>query len=78
MPEFLLRFRREFPDEAALLFPGVYANDYYSPFTPYGQQLLAQALQAAFDRRETGKSIPSLVFCLTHLLDLIQEGTPLS
>ncbi|MCR4877061.1 MAG: hypothetical protein K5922_07810 [Clostridiales bacterium] len=78
MPEFLLRFRREFPDEAALLFPGVYANDYYSPFTPYGQQLLAQALQAAFDRRETGKPIPSLVFCLTHLLDLIQEGTPLS
>ncbi len=74
IPEFLLRFRKEFPGEAALLFPGVYANDYYAPFTPYGQQLLIQALQAAFERREAGKPFPALVACLSDLLEMIQEG----
>ena len=77
IPEFLLRFRREFPAEAALLFPGVYADDYFSPFTPYGQQLISHALQAAFDRSEAGKPFPALVSCLTHLLELIQEGNAL-
>ena len=74
MPEFLLRFRREFPGEAALLFPGVYANDFYEPFTPWGHQVIAQALQAAFGDRETGRPYPALIACLTHLLDMIQEG----
>jgi hypothetical protein len=60
MPEFLLRFRREFPGEAAILFPGVYANDYYAPFTPYGQQLLVQAVQAAFGGQEPGRPFPAL------------------
>ena len=79
LPEFLLRFRREFPTEAALLFPGVYTNDYYSPFTPYGQQLLPQALQASFERPEAvGKPFPALIACLNHLLEMIQEGYPLS
>ena len=77
MPEFLLRFRREYPEEAALLFPGVFANDYVAPFTPYGQQRLGEALQAVFDRREPGRPFPALVSCLSHLLTLIQEGGPL-
>ena len=74
LPEFLLRFRREFPGEAALLFPGLYANDYYEPFTPWGRQVIAQALQAAFGDRESGRPYPALIACLTHLLDMIQEG----
>ena len=74
IPEFLLRFLREFPAEAALLFPGVYANDYFSPFTPYGQELISQALQAAFGRREPGKPFPALIACLNNLLEMIQEG----
>ncbi len=77
MPEFLLRFRRDFPAEAAMLFPGVYANDPFAPFTPYGQQLLGQALQAAFGRRETGRPYPALVSCLHLMLEMIQEGTVL-
>ena len=77
MPEFLLRFRREFPQEAELLFPGVFANDYYAPFTPFGGELLSQALQAAFGQREAGRPFPALVSCLTHLLTMIQEGGPL-
>ena len=76
MPEFLLRFRREFPQEAELLFPGLYANDYFTPFTPFGQQMLSQALQAAFGHREAGTPFPGLVSCLTHLLTMIREGGP--
>ncbi|MBP3720378.1 MAG: hypothetical protein J6J41_03500, partial [Clostridia bacterium] len=76
MPEFLLRFRREFPEEAALLFPGVYANDYYTPFTPYGQLMLSQALQAAFGGRDIVRPFPALVSCLNHLLEMIQEMPP--
>ena len=76
MPEFLLRFRREFPEEAQLLFPGLYANDYYSPFTPYGQQLLMQALQAAFGGREAGRPFDGLSAFLSHLMEMIQEVRP--
>ena len=57
--------------------PGVFANDYVAPFTPYGQQRLGEALQAVFDRREPGRPFPALVSCLSHLLTLIQEGGPL-
>ena len=74
MPEFLLRFRREFPAEAAQLFPGVYANDYYAPFTPYGRQLLVQALQDAFGAQEPGRPFPALAACLHQMNELIQEG----
>ena len=74
IPEFLLRFRREFPEEAAVLLPGIYSQDFYAPFSPLGQQLISQALQAAFDRRETGRPFPALAACLNHLLDMIQEG----
>lgn len=74
MPEFLLRFRREFPAEAALLFPGMYANDAFEPFTPFGRQLLSQAMQIALGDRETGRPYPALIACLTHLLEILREG----
>ena len=73
MPEFLLRFRREFPGEAALLFPGLYAADFTAPFSPHGTELLAQSLQASFGDREAGRPYPALIACLSHLLDMIQE-----
>ena len=63
-------------EESALLFPGVYANDYYTPFTPYGQLMLSQALQAAFGGRDIVRPFPALVSCLNHLLEMIQEMPP--
>lgn len=74
LPEFLLRFRREFPEEAGMLFPGLYAADPFAPLTPFGLQLIAQALQASFDARDPGRPFPALAACLGHLLDMIQEG----
>jgi len=72
IPEFLIRFRREFPDEAALLFPGIYANDFYSPFSPYGQQLITQALQSSM--QDSYQPYSSLTACLRDLLDMLEEG----
>ena len=77
MPEFLVRFRREFPAEAALLFPGVYAAEGTDPFTPFGRQLLSQAIQAALGGRETGRPYPALIASLTHLMEMLREGIPL-
>ena len=75
LPEFLLRFRREFPGEAQLLFPGIYAADYYDPFTPAGRQMLAHAVHSAFGDREIGRPYPALIACLNHMMEMIREGT---
>jgi hypothetical protein len=74
MPEFMARFRREFPLEAALLFPGVYADDFYAPFTSFGQQLIAQTLRNVYADRETGRPYQALNDCLNQMMEMIQEG----
>ena len=74
MPEFLARFRREFPLEAALLFPGVYADDFYAPFTSFGQQLIAQTLRNVYADRETGRPYQALNDCLNQMMEMMQEG----
>ena len=75
LPEFLVRFRREFPQEAALLFPGLYANDYYDPFTPFGRQAILQAGQAAFaGRGEAPRPYSALSAFPGLLMDILREG----
>ncbi len=74
LPEFLLRFRKEFPQEALLLFPTLYANDLYAPFTPWGLQLMDEALRASFPPQDMKNPRPysSLAACITTLLELSQ------
>ena len=48
LPEFLLRFRREFPMSAETLFPGFFRNDYYHPFTERGESLLLSSIDQTF------------------------------
>ena len=79
LPEFLNRFRREFPLEAELLFPNLYTNDPYTPFTPLGLQALQQSLQSAFGGGENLKPFTALAACLGNLLEIFrgpdsQEG----
>lgn len=77
MPEFFARFFREFPCEAGLLFPGVFAADPGGPLTPYGRMMISQAVQSAFGGRESGRPYPALTACLNHLLNMIQEDNAL-
>ena len=74
MPEFLLRFRREFPAEAELLFPGLYSPDFSMPFTPAGQNVVYQALRETAGQREAGQPYQALTACLNLILDMTQEG----
>lgn len=48
LPEFLLRFLREFPAEALLLFPDLYGSHPLQPFTDAGQSVLSSSISAAF------------------------------
>ena len=44
LPEFLLRFRNEFPAAANRLFPAFFTMDYYHPFSDYGESVLSSSI----------------------------------
>ena len=71
LPEFLLRFCRVFPREAALLFPGFFTGDYYHPFTPVGEATVTEAIDRSFAEQETPRPYDSLARWITTLLDLL-------
>ncbi|MBR6165568.1 MAG: hypothetical protein IKQ45_06565 [Clostridia bacterium] len=72
LPEFLLRFRREFPASAELLFPGFYSGDYYHPLSEHGEALISSAISQSFPVRETPRPYDSLSAWIGNLLDLLQ------
>ena len=72
LPEFLLRFRREFPAEAALLFPNLYSDDPYAPFTPRGLQMLSDSIRSSFTDLDNPRPYSSLSSTLSTLLELVR------
>ena len=77
LPEFLLRFRRYFPGSAELLFPSFFTNDYYHPFSPWGESLVTAAITQSFSGRDPARPYGSLSSFLTNLLDIIRNhSTP--
>ena len=68
LPEFLLRFCRVFPREAQLLFPNFFTGDYYHPFTPQGEAILTEAIDASFTPTETPRPYDSLAAWINTLL----------
>lgn len=70
LPEFLLRFRREFPASAEMLFPGFFTGDYYHPFTDRGDALIAASLDQSFPPAEMPRPYDSLSAWIGNLLDL--------
>ncbi len=71
LPEFLLRFLREFPFSAQLLFPGFYTGDYYHPFSPLGESLIESSIAQSFPPAETPRPYDSLSAWIGNLLDLL-------
>jgi hypothetical protein len=71
LPEFLLRFRREFPASADLLFPGFYTGDFYHPFSPAGESVLSASISQSFPPRDTPRPYDSLSAWPGNLLDLL-------
>ena len=77
LPEFLLRFLREFPAEAALLFPGVFGAHPMQPFTPFGTSVLSASISAAFANQDTIlRPYDALAAWPGTLLDILSEHLP--
>ena len=72
LPEFLLRFRREFPSSAELLFPGFFTNDYYHPFSDRGESLISASVDHSFPPSDTPRPYDSLSAWIGNLLELVQ------
>ena len=76
LPEFLLRFLRVFPREAALLFPNFFTGDYYHPFSPSGEAIITEAIDTAFEEQETPRPYKSLADWIAVLLSLVDPVRP--
>ena len=73
LPEFLLRFRREFPASAELLFPGFFTNDFYHPFTDLGESILSASVDQSFPPSDNYRPYDSLSAWIGNLLDLLRS-----
>ena len=74
LPEFLNRFLKEFPAEAALLFPGYYTGDFYHPFTAYGESMITAAMDAAFADRDSMRPYDALSGWISDLVNTIFDS----
>ena len=70
LPQFLIRFAKEFPASAAMLFPNYFTGDFYHPFTPYGESVVTAAIDQSFTEQTALKPFDALSAWLTSLLDL--------
>ena len=73
LPEFILRFAKEFPSSAELLFHGFYTGDFYHPFTPYGESVITRAIAQSFTDRTALLPYDALAAWISSLLDLLHE-----
>ena len=71
LPQFLIRFAKEFPASAAILFPNFFTGDFYHPFTPYGESVVTAAIDQSFTESTALKPFDALSAWITSLLDLI-------
>ena len=71
LPEFLLRFAREFPASAEVLFHGFFTGDFYHPFTPYGESLVSAAISQSFTEQTEHRPFDALSAWIGSLLELI-------
>ena len=73
LPQFLLRFRKEFPACAAILFSSFYTNDFYHPFTPYGESLISAAISQSFTEQTALRPYDALSGWIGSLLELLNS-----
>lgn len=74
LPQFLLRFAKEFPASAELLFHGFFTGDFYHPFTPYGESVISEAISHSFTDQTALRPFDSLSSWISSLLELIDSA----
>ena len=75
LPQFILRFAREFPASAEILFHGFFTGDFYHPFTPYGETIVSQAISLSFTEQTALKPYDALSSWIGSLLELIDHSS---
>lgn len=75
LPQFILRFAREFPASAEILFHGFFTGDFYHPFTPYGESIVSQAISQSFTEQTALKPYDALSSWIGSLLELIDNSS---
>lgn len=73
LPQFILRFAKEFPASAEILFHGFFTNDFYHPFTPYGESLIFEAIAQSFTEQTALRPFDSLSAWIGSLLELLAD-----
>ena len=75
LPQFILRFAREFPASAEILFHGFFTGDFYHPFSPYGESIVSDAINHSFTEQTELRPYDALSAWITCLLDLIRSSS---
>ena len=73
LPQFLLRFAKEFPASAELLFHGFYSGDFYHPFTPRGEAFISEAIARSFTEQTALRPFDALCAWIGTLLELLAD-----
>ena len=75
LPQFILRFAKEFPASAQVLFNGFFTDDFYHPFTPWGESVITEAIAQCFTSQTEHRPYDALSAWISTLLELIQTHT---
>ena len=74
LPQFILRFAKEFPASAEVLFHGFFTGDFYHPFTPWGESVISEAITSCFTSQTEHRPYDALSAWITTMLDLIHTN----
>ena len=74
LPQFILRFAKEFPASAEVLFHGFFTGDFYHPFTPYGETVISHAISQSFTDQTALRPYDALSSWIGSLLELIDSS----
>lgn len=76
LPQFIIRFAKEFPASAEILFHGFFTGDFYHPFTPYGESVISEAISQSFTEQTALRPFDALSAWIGALLELIDASEP--
>ena len=71
LPQFLLRFAKEFPASAEILFHGFFTGDFYHPFTSYGESVVSETIDQSFTEQTALRPFDALSAWIGALLDQV-------
>ena len=75
LPQFILRFAKEFPGSAELLFHGFFTGDFYHPFSPYGESIISQSISQSFTEQTALRPYDALSAWIGTLLEMIDTAS---